>query len=108
MSLELKPRLSQYFDAINAHRPDDVAALFTAHGLVHAQGQDHRGNAAIRDWADDTFKRFALRVIPSDVREETGVTLVRAQVAGAFIGSPIHQLYRFKASEDAIEELEIV
>jgi len=105
MSLELQTRLSQYFDAINAHRPDDVAALFSPHGLVHAQGQDHCGNDAIRDWADDTFRRFALRVIPSDVRQEAGVTLVRAQVAGAFIGSPIHQLYRFKTSKDAIEEL---
>lgn len=75
MSLELKPRLSQYFEATNAHR------------------------------ADDTFRKFALHVIHSDVRQEDDVTLVRTQVAGAFIGSPIRQLYRFKTSENAIEEL---
>ena len=107
MSLELKPRLSRYFEATNAHRAQEVAALFSAEGLVHDQGLDHRGNEAIRDWADDTFRKFALRVIPSDVRQEDGVTLVRTQVAGAFIGSPINLLYRFKTSEDAIEELVI-
>ena len=107
MSLDLKAPLAGYFEATNAHHPDEVAALFSADGLVHDQGQDYRGCDAIRNWADDTHRRFMLRLSPSDVLEEGGVTMVRTQVAGAFLGSPIHQWYRFKTSENAIDELVI-
>ena len=107
MSLELKAPLAGYFEATNAHHPDEVAALFSATGLVHDQGEDYRGPDAIRNWADDTLRKFALRLSPSDVLEEGEVTMVRTQVAGAFLGSPIHRWYRFKTSQNAIEELVI-
>ncbi|HJP67735.1 MAG TPA: nuclear transport factor 2 family protein [Sphingomicrobium sp.] len=107
MSLELKTLLAGYFEATNAHHPDEVAALFSANGLVHDQGQDYRGSDAIRNWAEDIHRKFALRLSPADVLEEGEITMVRTQVAGAFLGSPIHQWYRFKTSENAIEELVI-
>jgi ketosteroid isomerase-like protein len=56
MPLDLKPPISTYFDAKNAHDADRVAALFTEDGRVHDERHDHRGRAAIRDWAEGTFR----------------------------------------------------
>jgi uncharacterized protein (TIGR02246 family) len=107
MTAELDPPLSSYFDATNAHDANGVAALFGETAHVHDEGQDHRGRTAIRDWAQSTYDKYDVRVMPSDVRIEGEAMVVLAAVRGSFIGSPIDLQFRFVTDGDRIEDLTI-
>jgi uncharacterized protein (TIGR02246 family) len=107
MPINLKPPISTYFTAKNAHDADGVAALFTDDGRVHDERHDHRGREAIRDWAEQTFRQYAMTQTPLAVREEDGATLVTAEVAGTFPGSPIELSFRFVVEGERISELAI-
>jgi hypothetical protein len=107
MPIEIKPPLSTFYEASNAHDADAVAALFGETALVHDENADHRGRAAIRDWAKGTYDKYDVRLTPRDARPEAGVVFVTTGVAGNFPGSPIELRFRFVAEGDRIEELRI-
>ena len=107
MTIDLRPPLSSYFDATNAHDASEVAALFGETARVHDEGQEHQGRMAIRDWAQSTYDRYGVRVMPSDVRSDGNAMLVAATVAGTFPGSPITLQFRFVTDGDRIEDLTI-
>lgn len=107
MPTDLQPPISTYFDAKNAHDADRVAALFTEDGRVHDERHDHQGRAAIRAWAEGTFNQYAMTQTPKAVCEEVGATVVTAQVAGTFPGSPIELDLRFVVEGERIRELKI-
>lgn len=107
MLLDLKPLLSAYFEATNAHDADAVAALFSEDAIVHDEKVDHHGRNAIRDWAESTYRRYDVRLMPGNFIEEEGVTTVPTRVAGSFLGSPINLAFRFVTDGDRIRELRI-
>ena len=107
MPLDLTPPISTYFETRNAHDAARTAALFTEHGRVHDERNDHRGRDAIQTWADGTSRQYQMTQTPRTVREEDGATLVTAEVAGTFPGSPIELSFRFVVEGERIKELEI-
>ena len=107
MPIELKPPLSTYYEVSNAHDADKVAALFGETALVHDENADHRGRAAIRDWAQGTYDKYRVVLTPREARREAGVTLIATGVAGTFPGSPIELTFHFTLDGDRIEELRI-
>jgi hypothetical protein len=105
--IELKPPLSTYYEASNAHDADKVAALFGETALVQDENADHRGRAAIRDWAQGTYDKYNVALTPREARREAGVTFIITGVSGTFPGSPIELGFRFTLDGDRIEELRI-
>ena len=65
MPIELKPPLSSYFEAANAHDAATAAALFGEDALVRDENSDHRGRHAIRGWAQGTYDQY-------DVSDDSG------------------------------------
>jgi ketosteroid isomerase-like protein len=108
MTGELEPPLSSYFESTNAHDASAVADLFGETALVHDEGQDHLGRAAIRDWAQSTYDKYDVRLIPHDVHSDGEAMIVSSTVAGRFVGSPIDLKFRFVTDGDRIERLTIV
>ena len=107
MSLDLQPPISTYFEARNAHDAARTAALFTEDGRVHDERNDHRGREAIQGWAEGTSSQYRMTQTPLSAREEDGATVVTAQVAGTFPGSPIELSFRFVVKGERIRELGI-
>ena len=107
MPLDLKPPVSTYFEARNAHDGARTAALFTEDGRVHDERHDHRGRDAIQAWAEETSRQYRMTQTPMDAREEDGATVVQAEVAGTFPGSPIELGFRFVVEGERIRELQI-
>lgn len=107
MALDLKPPLSTYFEATNAHDADSVAALFGETALVRDENADHLGRIAIRQWAQGTYDKYDVRVRPENAIEEGGLTVVKTNVAGSFLGSPIELKFRFVTDGEEIRELRI-
>ena len=107
MTIDLKPPISTYFAARNAHDGARTAALFTADGRVHDERHDYRGREAIQAWAEATSSRYRMTQTPTAAREADGATLVTAAVAGDFPGSPIELGFRFVVDGERIRELQI-
>jgi len=107
MTAELTPPLSSYFDATNSHDASAVAGLFGETAVVHDEGQDHCGQAAIRDWAQSTYEKYDVRLTPHDVQSDGEAMVVFTTVAGSFLGSPINLKFRFVTDGDRIEALTI-
>ena len=107
MQPDLTPLVSTYFETRNAHDGAATAALFTENGRVHDERNDHRGRAAIRAWAEETSGKYRMTQTPRAAREEDGATVVTAEVAGTFPGSPIELDFRFVVEDERIAELKI-
>ena len=107
MTVELTPPLSSYFEATNAHDAGAVAGLFTETARVHDEGQDHRGQKAIRAWAQSTYQKYDVRLAPRSFHSDGEAMVVSTMVAGSFVGSPIDLSFRFVTDGDRIEELVI-
>jgi ketosteroid isomerase-like protein len=105
MLLELTPAIGAFFDASNRHDANAVAGCFTADGLVHDERADHRGRAAIREWAAQTHASFAATLTPRNVQMHDRVHVVTTGVEGTFPGSPIELQFRFVTTESSIAEL---
>ena len=107
MNADIAPPLSSYFDATNAHDASVVAGLFGETAVVHDEGQDHYGHSAIGEWAQSTYDRYDVRLIPHDAHSEGDEVVVPTTVAGRFVGSPIRLHFRFVTNGNRIEKLTI-
>jgi hypothetical protein len=107
MSTDLPPPLGAYFEASNAHDADLLASLFSPGASVRDEGEEMVGQAAIRAWAEETFRKYDVAATPEAVAQEGGAILVTAEVSGTFPGSPIRLGYRFEAVGATIAKLEI-
>jgi len=107
MLLDLDAPILTYFEATNAHQADAVAALFTSDALVHDEAADHRGREAIRDWAEGTYRKYGVALMPLGAESDGEATVVTAEVSGTFPGSPIRLPFRFVTDGDLISELRI-
>lgn len=107
MDIDLKQPLSSYFEAQNAHDVVGMLACFSEGALVHDEGRDRIGLAAIRAWMEETTRKYHPTVSPTKVAEVGERTTVTVQVSGAFPGSPIELLYHFTTADGAVARLEI-
>jgi ketosteroid isomerase-like protein len=100
--------LERYYAAQNAHDIEALVACFAPDAVVHDEGEDIVGTAAIRAWKEKTSAKYQVTVEPLDCRDEAGTTIVVARVSGTFPGSPADLTYRFRLAEDGrINGLEI-
>jgi len=100
--------LNRYFEAQNAHDIEAMVACFAPDGTVRDEGRDFVGTSAIRAWKSETSRKYRVTVQPLDCHVDDGRTIVVANVAGTFRGSPLHLIYRFGFADDGrIGALEI-
>jgi ketosteroid isomerase-like protein len=99
--------LSDYFRAANAGNADDASACFAADAVVHDEGEEHRGQAAIRDWLEEATRKYSPRAQVLMVTDDGKTTIVTAKVSGDFPGSPVELDYGFQIRGGLISRLEI-
>jgi ketosteroid isomerase-like protein len=107
MSLDLPTPVSNYFQAVNVQDVDAMLSAFSDDALVRDEGQDMIGRAAIREWIDDTTRKYRVTLTPTGVRQAYEKTIVTAQVSGTFPGSPAELRYHFTITDEKIARLEI-
>jgi ketosteroid isomerase-like protein len=107
MPADLPPPIGAYFEAANAHDADLLASLFTPGASVRDEGEQMIGHAAIRGWAEKTFRKYDLTMEPKSVERAGGAIVVTTEVSGAFPGSPIRLGFRFGIADGKIDALEI-
>ena len=107
MSTKLPQPLAAYFAGVNIHDIDAMLAPFTEAAIVKDEGQERRGLAAIREWIEETTRKYRVTVAVTNVAETAGNTTVTGRVSGNFPGSPIELRYAFILDGQKIARLEI-
>ena len=107
MAAILPKPLAEYFAAANTDDAVRVAACFAEDALVHDEGRDISGKAAIRSWAEETRRKYRFQSEPLSIEQSEDRTIVIAHLTGDFPGSPINLSYRFKLKGAQIVALEI-
>jgi len=97
--------ISAYFVA-DAQSAEALAQCFIPQASVKDEGHTHTGRRAIQRKAA-AAARYRYTVAPLALRQEEGVQVVRAHVAGDFPGSPVDLQYRFRLERGLIASLEI-
>jgi ketosteroid isomerase-like protein len=107
MTVQLAQPLAEYFAAANADDADRVVACFTPDAIVHDEGGEMRGRAAIRAWAAEVRRKYHFHAEALAVEEAGDRTIVTAHLTGNFPGNPVDLGYRFKLDGAKISALEI-
>ena len=107
MNRELPKPLSAYYSAKNQKDIEGMLACFAADASVRDEGEDRRGHAEIREWMEETTRKYGVTVDPREISGEAHTPVVAALVAGNFPGSPVTLYYHFTLAGGAITHLEI-
>ncbi|TCL69735.1 nuclear transport factor 2 family protein [Rhizobium sp. BK251] len=107
MGIELPKPLAAYFAAKNRKDIDGMLSAFAADAIVHDEGEDHHGRAAIRSWMEETTRKYAVTADVTELAKDGEKLRVAALVSGTFPGSPATLHYNFTLEGDAVKRLEI-
>lgn len=99
--------IAAYLAAANAREGDLAATFFGPDAIVHDEGGEYIGPAAIRAWVEDTGQKYEPQTEVLRVEEAGGRSLVTCTVSGNFPGSPIELTFAFALREDKIVDLSI-
>lgn len=107
MSTQMHPTLERYFAATNRHDVAGMIADLADDAVIKDEGHEHRGVPAIREWMNETIRKYNFKAEPTRVARENERTAVSVTVSGDFPGSPIALTYWFKLEGQRIARLEI-
>ena len=105
MNKKLSPLLSKYIKAKNAHDSDTLVSCFTDNAIVYDEGEEIKGKEAIKQWANNVFKKYKLTVKVTDIAETNKETILKTLVSGTFPGSPLEIKYHITLSNGKIATL---
>jgi hypothetical protein len=105
--IPLPEAIAAYWKAANPGLIAAAASCFASDGVVHDEGQTHRGWAAIRAWIEDTTRKYHPIVEALRSEEREGRHFVTARVSGTFPGSPVELDFVFTIRNGKIGHLEI-
>jgi SnoaL-like domain len=120
--LDVPTVITTYLAAKLGSEVDTILDCFTEDALVHDEGQDHRGRAAISAWLGELSSKYTLtyRVLGADrwpatvpatttptTTEPATAAALRVEVAGNFPGSPVVLHEHFSLAGDRITALTI-
>ncbi|HEX8112847.1 MAG TPA: nuclear transport factor 2 family protein [Kofleriaceae bacterium] len=107
MSRNLEPSIAQYIEGVNAFDADLAATGFAVDAVVHDEGRDHAGLAAIRAWIQDANTRYSTQIAIDTLTQQGDATVVHATISGRFPGSPLPLRFSFQLHAGRIQRLEI-
>jgi ketosteroid isomerase-like protein len=107
MPMELPAAIAGYVASANAHDAAACARYFTEDAIVHDEGHERHGIAAIREWKEEVSRKYRPIISALDVARANEKIIMTARVAGDFQGSPIDLHFAFTLRENKIARLEI-
>lgn len=107
MSIKLPQLIATFVQAKNDHNSDAVIACFAGDAIVHDEGQEICGTAAIKKWIDASIEKYQDTLEAINLVEQDNETVLTALVAGTFDGSPIPLDFHFTINDGKITMLSI-
>jgi ketosteroid isomerase-like protein len=97
--------IAAFVQAENQRDSSAVAACFTSNAVIHDEGSEMRGTTAIKEWIDNTFKKYQFTIEPAGIAKGDNKIILNATLTGDFPGSPISLDFQFTIQEDKIATL---
>ena len=107
MSIKLPQHILNFVQAKNDHNSDAVIACFVGDAIVHDEGQEICGTAAIKKWIDASIEKYQDTLDATNLVVQDNETVLTAQVSGTFDGSPIPLDFHFTINDGKITMLSI-
>jgi hypothetical protein len=107
MSIQLPPAIDRYVRIENSGDVDALPECFAADSVVRDESHTYRGLAAIKDWKIETKRKYSHTMTSLRVERRDGTTVLTAEVAGQFPGSPVTLAFHFTLEGEKIAALEI-
>ena len=104
---KLPAGLAELITAQNDHNSHAFAEVFSNNALVHDEGKEYSGKAAIKAWNENTNKKYNTRLEPEALQEKGGEIILTVLVSGTFEGSPIVLEYHVHLKDSKIIYLNI-
>lgn len=105
--MNLHQAVASLIEAQNKHDSQAYAECFTETAIVHDEGKTHQGKAEIKQWNDNTNRKYKSVLKPLDYIETEAGCLLSAEVCGNFPGSPAVLRFHFGLSDGLIDLLKI-
>ena len=103
--MKLPSAIEAFVKAKNDRDSSAVATCFADDAVVHDEGQEMRGLAAIKEWSDKGFQKYLYTIDPTGLTEEDHKTVLTATLTGNFPGSPVSLDFNFTIKGDKIVAL---
>jgi len=107
MSVPLPPPIDLYVRIENSGDVDALSECFASDATVRDEGHTYKGLAAIKAWKAETRKKYNHSVLPLEVADRDGRTVLKAKLAGNFPGSPATLDFSFVLKDGKIASLQI-
>lgn len=107
MTSKLSPLIAAFVAAKNAYDSDAFTACFTENAVVHDEGQEIVGPAAIKKWIETSNAKYQDTLTVLGLAERNNETILTAEVAGNFEGSPVSLDFHFTIRDGKISRLAI-
>lgn len=106
--LSLPRPTGDYFSLSADASVAELGQVLAEGAVIRDERRVHHGLEAIREWRVDTMARTPFEVRPLSVETHGEEVTVKAEVSGAFPGSPVVLAHRFIVRDDRIVSLEII
>jgi ketosteroid isomerase-like protein len=107
MTTDLPPQIDGFVRASNDGDVEALLALFADDAVVHDEGGEHNGSAAIRAWREEVERKYTFTMAPRKIAQRGDKTVLTATLTGDFPGSPVTLDHDFTLAADRIVELAI-
>jgi len=107
MAIQLPAAIEHYVQIENTGALERVPECFAADAIVRDEGQTYEGVAAIKNWMVTTKKKYGHTIVPLELADRDGQTVLKARLAGDFPGSPITVDFSFVLVGGKIRSLKI-
>jgi SnoaL-like protein len=107
MAIPLPPAIELYVKSENSDDAEPLSQCFTPDAIVRDEARAYEGLAAIKEWKTETKRKYRHTVTPLAIAERDGRTILEAELAGEFPGSPVTVNFGFTLKDGRIASLEI-
>ncbi|MCH5716421.1 nuclear transport factor 2 family protein [Niabella hibiscisoli] len=83
------------------------AQCFSETAVVFDEGKTHQGRPAIEEWIADSNQRYRATMKPVGFEEKQTESILKAEVAGNFPGSPLVLSYHLVIVDKLIQSLKV-
>src|SRR5437879_1809277 len=95
MPIQLPRPIDLYVKAENSGDVESLSECFATDATVRDESRTYDGLAAIKRWKAETKKKYNHSVLPLEIGERDGKTVLKARLSGNFPGSPITLEFSF-------------
>ena len=103
----VSPSLASFVAASNRYDTAAFVDCFDDNAMVRDEGHTHTGKSEIAAWFEDISEKYRPTLRPLQVDADAETALLKAEISGSFVGSPIELHYRFTYTAGKIETLSI-